>query len=55
MNAYIMVRTPTGNYKGVDVNSIEQTFVNSIKGETTVIYSGEFGLEFGIVEEVKAE
>lgn len=55
MNAYIMVRTPTGDYKGVDVNSIKQTFVNTVKGETTVIYSGEFGLEFGIVDEVKPE
>lgn len=54
MNAYIMVKTPTGNYKGVDVNSIEQLYVNS-KGEKMVVYSGEFGLEFGIVDEVKAE
>lgn len=54
MNAYIMVRTPTGDYKGVDVNSIKQLFVNS-KGEKTVVYFGEFGLEFGNVEEVKPE
>lgn len=54
MNAYIMVRTPTGEYKGVDVNSIEQVFINSI-GEKTVFFYGEYGLEYGIEEEVKPE
>ena len=54
MNAYIMVRLPTGTYKNVDVNNIEQVFINRL-GEKTVFFYGEQGLEYGIEVEVKQE
>ena len=44
MNACITVKLPNGEHKNIDVNDIEQVFINYV-GEKTVFWKGGYGFE----------